>query len=182
MVTDPNPELTEAFKEFTDQIVEKVQKVNAICLHMKDKFPDPELPVPADTKVLGNGVAIREYENAMEELKHFIENRNCGGQHNVHLKRLIKGPADNRHAIRALEVELVHPQVGDDGKSTETKKDPETGEPITDPETGEPIRIPEWMITGVRVRGLISIEPADGNELPNYSSKSSSSSVPPPMP
>jgi len=38
------------------------------------------------------------------------------------------------------------------------------------------------MITGVRVRGLISIEPADGNELPNYSSKSSSSSVPPPKP
>ena len=163
-------ELDQAFEEFTNQIVEKIQTVNAACFRMKRKFPRGTLSVkPHDTHVHGDGVAIREYENAMEEVKQFIENRDCGGQHNVHLKRLIKGRVDNRHAIRALEVELVHPQVGPDGKSTEPKKDPKTGEPIM---------IPEWMITGVRVRGLISIEPADGNELPNYSSKSSSSPVP----
>lgn len=55
-----------------------------------------------------------------------------------------------RHYIRALELQLAH---GDASK--------------------------EYLITGVVARGLISVSPNDGNQLPNYSSKSSSSSVPP---
>jgi len=101
----------------------------------------------------GNGVLIREYENAMEELKEFIENRNSDAKHNLHLKRIVlSGETFNRHAIRALEVELVHPEADNE-------------------------LLKEWMITGVRVRGFISEDPSDGNELPNFSSISSSSSV-----
>jgi hypothetical protein len=109
--------------------------------------------------ITGNGRAIRDYENALEELKGFIENRSCGLVHNDNLQVQVNGESE-KHAIRALEVELMHPVVQEDGTTV----------------------IDEYLITAVVVRGLISIEPADGNEAPSYSSKSSSSSVPPPPP
>jgi hypothetical protein len=146
--------LDEAFGKFTAEVVEKVQRVNAACSKMRKAFPEAEFNFdPHDTKMQGNGVLIREYENAMEDLKRFIENRDSSDRHNVNLKRVVDtGQAPNRHAIRGLEVELVHPEKDEPG-------------------------YPEWWIKGVRVRGLISIDPADGNETPNYSSKSSSSSA-----
>jgi hypothetical protein len=173
MVSDPNPELTQAFKQFTDDIVAKVQAVNAACLMMKQQFPGGDINVvPHDTHPGENGAAIRDYENAMEELKRFIENRNCDNEHNVNLKRLVGTPG-NQHAIRAVEVELVHPDLDGTGSTIE----------LAELVPGEERQIiaayaPEYQIIAVRVRGLISGYPASGNEEPTYSSKSSSSRVP----
>lgn len=55
-----------------------------------------------------------------------------------------------KHYIRALDIQLDHNNSAKD-----------------------------YLITGVVVRGLISVSANDGNQAPTYSSKSSSSSTPP---
>jgi hypothetical protein len=141
-------QLDDAFAEFSARVQGLAKKVNDARAEMEERSK-------------GHGT-IDTYENACEKLKGRIENLNCEGAHNKHLTVEIDGKS---HAIRALEVELVHPQVCVEGHSVEKRKNGKV--------------IPEWMITAVRVRGLISIEPKDGNQSPSYSSRSSSSSVAP---
>lgn len=150
MITDD--QLGVAFGEFSEIVQGLAQKVNQARRAMEKAKDSNDTFDTGGNTFKGNGRTIRDYENALEELKGFIENRSSGQVHNVNLKREIDS---EKHAIRALEVELVHGN----------KLDPE-----------------EYLITGVVVRGLISIQPADGNEAPSYSSKSSSSSVRPPAP
>ncbi len=148
MDNDPYPKITEEFNIFTKTVATLAENVNKACRNLKGKLsPSGEIDT-GGTTFTGDGRVIRDYENALEELKGFIQNQSAGHLHNENLKRKIDGET---HAIRGLEVQLVH---GEDSN--------------------------EHLITGVVVRGLISIEPADGNEAPNYSSKSSSSRVPPP--
>ncbi len=180
-----NEALSKAFKEFTDELVERVKKVNAAGLRLQEKINpqsriiqlDSTSSPLGDTRFKGDGVAIREYEDALEELKRFIENRGCDQQHNRNLKRRVEdGGVLGRHAIRALEVELVHPVM--QGQTPFMLSQPESGVQIVQVEPreeGGPIA--EHTIIAVKVRGLISVDPADGNEQPNYSSKSSSSMV-----
>ena len=148
MNDDPNPVLTEEFKRFTRTVAALAENVNKACGNLKGKLSAGGEIDTNGTTFTGEGRVIRDYENALEELKGFVQNQSAGHLHNENLKRKIDGET---HAIRGLEVQLVH----GDGPN-------------------------EHIITGVVVRGFISIEPADGNEAPRYSSKSSSSSVPPP--
>ncbi len=146
-------ELDRAFEKFSAQISALAMKVNETCIRLKKGMNGTEFQTHGNTST-GDGRAIRDYEDALEELKAFIENRTSGHVHNDSLSCMI---GTDKHAIRGLEVELVHPKV----------------------KNGPPeVLVDEHIITGVVVRGFISIQPADGNEQPNYSSKSSSSSVP----
>ncbi len=121
--------------------------VNKQCRLMKEALKAGNEGIDTEgTTFTGNGRIIRDYENALEELKGFIENRSPCHLHNQNLKREIDGQT---HAIRGLEVALVH------GTTNDT----------------------EHIITGLVVRGLISDGPTDGNEAPTYSSRSSSSIV-----
>jgi hypothetical protein len=157
--------LSRAFSEFSAIIQGLAAEVNDARADMEKKMKRHGTIDTYGNTFAGRGRPIRDYENACEKLKSHIENLNCEGSHNRNLTVEIAGET---HAIRSLEVELVHPQVDVNGHSMEKRKNGKV--------------IPEWMITAVRVRGLISIEPADGNEALNYSSKSSSSSVPLPPP
>jgi len=167
-------QLDQAFKKFTDDIVEKIKLVNEARRKMEGNINSGIIDLDSSG---GGEVSVQKFEDAMEVLKKHIENRDFSGQHNPLLKGVVSGQAEDQHAIRALEVELVSPQVDSQGKSTEFQIDPNTGQEIRDG-GGNKIPIPEWMITGVVVRGLISIFPNDGNQGPTFSSKSSSSLVP----
>ena len=139
-------QLDSAFAEFSARVQGLAMKVNAARASLGEEMTRGTFDTYGNT-LTGQGRAIRDYENALEELKGFIENRSSNQVHNVNLKWEIDGVT---HAVRGLEVELVH------------------GDASNEP-----------MITGVVVRGFISIQPADGNESPSYSSRSSSSSIPP---
>lgn len=138
-----------AFEAYTDTVVTIADNVNKACRAMKAALTAGQIDTHGTT-FTGNARVIRDYENALEELKGFIQNRSPSQLHNQNLKLKVNGVM---HALRCLEVELVHGDSND-----------------------------ELMITAVKVRGLISLDEADGNEAPTYSSKSSSSSVPPPPP
>lgn len=154
-----NRELDQAFGAFSAKVRDLARKVNAACVVMRKAMTGTGFDTQGNT-LTGGGRAMRDYENALEELKGFIENRSAGQVHNDNLKWPI---GTDKHAIRALEVELVHPRVKAPGDLQGPNREGEL--------------IDEHIITGVVVRGFISIQPAGGNEEPSYSSKSSSSSV-----
>jgi len=166
---NPDEALSAAFGDFSATVMNLAQRVNTARAAMQAVAQPPDYNTfdSASNTMTGAGRAIRDYENALEELKGFVQNRNCN-VHNTFLKRTIEALGPDKHAIRALEVELVHPKVQNPGDSQGLNQDG--------------VLVDEYLITGVVVRGLISIQPADGNEEPNYSSKSSSSRVPPPPP
>ena len=196
MQTFKGTNLDKAFKKFMSEIIMLVNKVNEErskmdgMINMLDPQKTEKIDTRSGTGIGAPGAPIRDYELAMGRLNTLIQNYNGPSLNSelvVQTKDTKGRPLISRHYIRALEVELVHPEVGDQGETwelvhipDEEKKDhlkmnnvgSRTKHALTAKKGTE-----EWRITGVRVRGLISISPNDGNREPTYSSKSSSSRV-----
>jgi hypothetical protein len=157
MNNEPNPVLELAFGEFTDHVVELARRVNLCRTELETRFLNGELQVDSKRLSLADydGGATKRYEDALDALKRFVENRTGRGSRNRNLQWPVAANGELQdHAIRAVEVELAHSGGQVNGQD-----------------------IPSWLITGVVVRGIISVHPSDGNEQPKYSSQSRSSSV-----
>src|SRR5262245_28987725 len=100
-----------AFSAFTNQVVYLAGRVNAACASMKGALgAGNAIDTAGDTHAKDPGRKIRDYENALEDLKAFIQNR-AGQVHNDRLIVTVPPGGAAKHAIRGLEVELVHPVV-----------------------------------------------------------------------
>ncbi len=140
-------ELGQAFDNLTKRVVTLAQGVNTAREKMQQMIDQRSNMGVINT----NGTRGAQYNGAsIRDYENELESlKDAIKNHpaNGELQHDIQGA---KHYIRALEVEFDH----GDGDSA-----------------------PEYRITGVVLRGLISVSPNDGNQQPNYSSKSSSSMV-----